>query len=400
MIDIGDSIHLTDSEYESCLIDMQNCCHGLSDMDWDDIKRKYNLPYHPVTLRKASQTAFGGVAVAEYYKSKLGRESVADENASLNAIRTEREKLKVERNEYLAWARNTDRFSLLVEKIKDAINDCPQFDIPAPIYPIQHSNRRGILVFGDEHYGSEFSIPSLCNRPLAEYSPEICEARIWKMMAQTLEIAAKEQFDEISVYDVGDMIDGVLRVGQIRNLRYGVVESSIRFGTLIAQFLGVLSASLKVKFYMTNGNHSELRMLGQPKGTFADENMGDVIAALIAARLENNPNVEIIRNQSGMIFENVCGYNVLGIHGEAKDMSAAIASFSQIYGVDVDYLVAGHVHHGKSETVAFNKEVINVPSIMGGDPYGLSLNRMSNPGASFLIFEDGKGKVQEYNIKF
>ena len=36
---------------------------------------------------------------------------------------------------------------------------------------------------------------------------------------------------------------------------------------------------------------------------------------------------------------------------------------------------------------------------MGGDPYGASLNRVSNAGASLFVFENGKGKTCEYTIK-
>ena len=70
-----------------------------------------------------------------------------------------------------------------------------------------------------------------------------------------------------------------------------------------------------------------------------------------------------------------------------------------MYRVQIDYLLAGHKHHSRSETVGINQEVINVPSIIGVDDYSLSIHKMSNSGATFLVLERDKGKVIEYSIK-
>ena len=150
---------------------------------------------------------------------------------------------------------------------------------------------------------------------------------------------------------------------------------------------------------MTNGNHTELRMLGQPKGTFTRENMGLVVAAMIRTRLKDNPNFTFVENPTGYIFSNVLDFNVLGIHGEVKNMEQALKDFSNTYRVPIDYLIAGHKHHAYSETVGINREVIIVPSLIGVDDFAISLNRTSNAGATFLVMERDKGKVIEYAIK-
>ena len=85
--------------------------------------------------------------------------------------------------------------------------------------------------------------------------------------------------------------------------------------------------------------------------------------------------------------------------GEVKSMEQAIKDFSQMYRVQLDFLIAGHKHHSRSETIGINQEVINVPSIIGVDDYSLSIHKTSNAGATFLVFEKEKGKVIEYAIK-
>jgi len=90
---------------------------------------------------------------------------------------------------------------------------------------------------------------------------------------------------------------------------------------------------------------------------------------------------------------------VLGIHGEVKNMEQAIKDFSNTYNTRIDVLVGGHLHHEAGNCVGVNRNVINIPSIMGVDDYAMSLNKTSNAGATLFILEEEKGKVQEYNIK-
>jgi UDP-2,3-diacylglucosamine pyrophosphatase LpxH len=80
-------------------------------------------------------------------------------------------------------------------------------------------------------------------------------------------------------------------------------------------------------------------------------------------------------------------------------MEKAIKDFSTTYNTDIQILIGGHMHHFKAETVGVNRDVINVPSIIGIDDYSMTLNKTSNPGATLLIIEAGKGVTIDYKIK-
>jgi hypothetical protein len=80
-------------------------------------------------------------------------------------------------------------------------------------------------------------------------------------------------------------------------------------------------------------------------------------------------------------------------------MDAAIKEFSSIYGIHIKYLLAGHLHHNKTEEVGVRSEVINVPSIVGIDSYSLSLRKTSNAGAKLLVFDNVDGLICEHKIK-
>lgn len=313
-------------------------------------------------------------------------------------LEKEKVKLQTEKLEYSRWLREEARDELITEKIIEAIKSLPPLSIP-DVIPIVHNTKHGAFIFGDEHFGVDFEILGLFGEIINSYSPEIFKERMYELLNQVVEIVKKEGFSKIHTFSMGDFTDGLLRVGQLFKLRYGVVEGTVLYADFICNWLNKLTEYVNVEFQMVHGNHSELRMLGQPKGTFKDDNMGLIVYETIKTRLDNNPNFSIIKNPTGLIFTNIAGFNVLGIHGEVKNMENALKDFSNTYKTQIDFLIAGHLHHWKSETIGVNREVINVPSIIGVDSYSMTLNKTSNAGATFLVFEEGKGKTIEYSIK-
>lgn len=308
-------------------------------------------------------------------------------------------KLQTEKLEYNRWLREEARDELIAEKIVAAVKSLEPLKVPLKLHNEKYRSMSGVLCFGDEHYATEFVIRGLHGEIINQYDPDIFEERMWTVLDETLEIVEKEHLDTLYVFALGDFCDGVLRYGQLMKLRYGVVEGSVRYADFISTWLNELSRYVKVKYQMTFGNHTELRMLNAPKGTFKDENTGLFVREIIRHRLENNPNFEMIINPTGLIFDNIEGFNVLGIHGEVRNMETAIKDFSNTYNTDIQILIGGHMHHYKAETVGINKDVINVPSIIGIDDYSMSLNKTSNPGASLFLIEENKGVTVEYKIK-
>ena len=309
-------------------------------------------------------------------------------------------KLQTEKLEYNRWLREEARDELICEKICEAIKTLPPLEVPRRIIPI-HSNREGVLLLADAHYGAEFKIVGLFGEVLNEYSPEIFEKRMWNLLNQVIEICHKEGFTSLNVYDLGDEIDGLLRVSQLWKLRYGVIDSAVYYGRFITTWLNELSNHVYVKYQMVkDSNHCQLRLLGQPKNTFKDENVSVIIADKIMDRLSDNLNFKFVQNPTGLIFDNnVAGYSILGAHGECKNLEQAIKELSKTYRTQIDFMVGGHKHHQNSTNVGIESDVIAAPSIIGIDDYSLSLNKTSDPGATLFVLENGVGKVMEYNIK-
>ena len=339
-------------------------------------------------------TAYEGI----FSKERFTDEQMLTYEEQKRELIKEKVKLQTEKLEYNKWLREEARDELICEKICSEIRKNNSIVAPEPIV-VDKASRSAVLAFGDEHYASEFTIYGLYGEIINSYSPEIFEQRMWDLFYQTIDIIEKERLTTLYVFALGDFTDGILRCSQLMKLRYGVVEGTVRYANFIANWLNELTKYVQVKYQMVYGNHSELRMLGQPKGTFKEENTGMFVREMVKTYLEQNPNFEMIINPTGLIFDNIEGLNVLGIHGEVKNMENAIKDFSNTYNTNIQILIGGHMHHYKAETVGINKDVINVPSIIGIDDYSMSLNKTSNPGAVLFCIEENRGVTLEYKIK-
>lgn len=397
---------LSEQTYEQLLEDCEKKTNRESELDWVEISEKYDLGWHGDVIRKASQVPLiGGTFVKEYYEQKYAKSSSSNEDEYLKKleekkreIQKETVKLRTEKTEYNKWLREDARNEMISDRIIEAISSLDKFDIPEEIV-ISNGNREFLLLFGDEHYGTEFEIKDLFGNVINSYSPEIFEQRMNYLLYQIIELVQKENIDVLNIFSLGDFADGILRTSQLMKLKYGVIESTIKYAEYISNWLNTLSKYVKIKYQQCSGNHTELRLLTGKKGDFPDENMDKILRVFIKERLKDNPNFTMIENPTGYAYAQLCCSSVLGIHGEVKNMEQAINDFSKVYGVPIDYLVAGHFHHSRSETVGIDSEVINAPSIIGVDPYSMSLRKTSNAGATLLVFENLKGKVCEYSIK-
>lgn len=75
----------------------------------------------------------------------------------IRELQKERCKIQTEKLEFNRWLRENARDELIVEHICQAVEKLEPLAIPNPIHT-DLSDREGVLVFGDEHYGTEFEI--------------------------------------------------------------------------------------------------------------------------------------------------------------------------------------------------------------------------------------------------
>lgn len=394
---------LSSSEYEAALEDCSMKLNKESDVSWNDIIDKYGLSYSSDSLRKAQQLPlFGGSFVRDYYIDKMVNFPTLSESDEYVKNETEKKKVQTVKLEYNKWLRENARDELIVERIVDAIKTLEPLPKVAPHPALYNdSGDEHVLLFGDAHFGAEFEIRDMANEVINAYSPEIFYSRMYYLMNRVIEIIKKEHINTLNVVDLGDNIDGIIRLtSQLMKLRYGILESTMRYADFMSDWLNELSKYVKIRFNMVlDGNHTQLRICGAPKNAFPEENVGKVILWHMKERLKDNDNIEIIDNVTGSVYFKVCDYNVVAIHGEVKDMPKALDEYSKLYDMPISYLYAGHYHHDKYEEISKDCAVHNIPSVIGTDPYSISLRRKSNAGAVLDVYHAGRGRTMEYDIK-
>ena len=353
----------------------------------------------PVLNEQTGKTKSSTIWRKEFSTAKRYKENVFDAMMSGNAV-TQAQLLKYQAQtknlETNKWLREKARDDLIFEEIQKYVSELTPLDPPNYVHLAGKKDKVGVLCYGDEHFGTEYEIVGLDGKVINAYSPDIFYQRMWSVYYQTLDIIDANDLDELYVFNFGDFADGVLRVSQLMKLKYGVVESTVKYAEFICDWLTELSRHVHIHFQMTPGNHTELRLLGQPKGTFVNENMDMVVKAFIKARMKDNPNFDITENPTKMIYADIFGYKILGVHGEVGNTDAVVKDFSHTYGVKINYFMAGHKHHSRNNDVGINCEFIGIPSIIGVDSFSIDLNRTSNPAATLLLLEKDKGKTVQY----
>lgn len=371
-------------------------------IEWQDVtdfRNSFtNEVEHRDTIRKGSKL------LLEYINAGwdiLPSSSVlkSDSNESME-IKKERIKLQTEKLEMNKWLRELSRDELITEKIVAAINKLAPLDIPKPIIPLK-LKREYLLTIADPHYGVEFCIKDLYGNIMNEYSPKIFENRMWDLFYKVVDQIKTDNIKVLNIFDLGDDLDGLLRANsQLMNLKYGVIDSSILYANFLSEWLNELSHYVKIKFQMVKrSNHNQLRLVGQPKNSFPDEDMSKSMLTFIKERLKNNPNVVIIENPTGLAYALLTTYTVLGGHFETKNLGEELKNYSVTYGVPINYIFSGHWHSKFTGDVGIDSEYVSVRSIMGINPYSMRINKTAPAGASMFVFEQGSGIVCEYRYK-
>ena len=271
----------------------------------------------------------------------------------------------------------------------------------SPIAPI--GKRTLVLCVADCHYGAEWIVRGLRGEILNRYNPEVFGERMDDLLAQVREIIAREGISDVQLLLCGDSLDGMLRNSQLMKLRWGVIESCMRFSEHMAQWIAALSQYATVSVCGVDGNHTETRTLNSKRGDFPGENLEKVIFWFLAERLKGVPGVFVDSVTEQRKHLTVQGFNLLLTHGtDIKSLENAAKQTMLLYGEAIDYLICGHKHREQEYVSGYtdqgNAIVIRVPSLCGMDEYAQRLGYGGKPGALAMVLEAGYGRRCIYPI--
>lgn len=333
-----------------------------------------------------------------------------DNSAILNKLteqRIEAEKAKkkaqTERIETNKWIREQARSEMFYDKVQDCMAEYlsynPVFERPAE--PIINNNQSAVLFLADQHYGVSFTINGLDGSVINQYSPEIFEERMNTILWETVDYINKNEIKHLDIMCLGDSLDGLIRQSQLIKLRWGVIDCAVKYANYMLKWFTEISKYIDITIYNVAGNHTRLDLLGTKKGEHERENLDKVIMSIIknGVELTNNNRITIVENYTDMIYTELnCGTKILGIHGEVKNLDEARKDYQEAYNIDIDYIVAGHLHHNEIMQSGYRKGAIRVGSIIGVDSFSMKVRKCADATANIGVFEKDKGLVDLHTI--
>lgn len=370
--------------YEQCVRDIEGKVDGTNDYDWTEIVEKYNLPMTSDKLRKTQSLPFGGVFMKNYFKG-------SDE---LNALRQERIKKQTlmlqENQNNREWARHELFYELVGQYVQRL--SVPEFESRVP----DDSFTDYIVTFGDIHYGAKFVSEH------NEYSPTIAKERIKVMCGDIIDFVQKHNLSHITIVNLGDDIQGILRISDVKLNSTPVVKAVVEVSHVLAEFLNALSSLCNVTYYhVPYSNHTQTRPLGSKANELPQEDLEYVIEHYISDLLADNPRVNVVYS-SGIhkyVTIKMYNYSIVALHGH---QFKGVDQFRRLYGKSVDYVLIGHQHVGKEvccyENGDNDVELLVSPSIVGSDPYSDSLYLGSKSAFKIFGFDSQQGHTETYKF--
>lgn len=319
----------------------------------------------------------------------------------LAQLKAERIKIQTANLEYNAIQRAEARNDLFNEQIIKAIERLEPIKATRPKLSAEpcDKHRTALLAISDLHAGSTFTVKGMYNEIVNQYSYDIMCARLWSIIDK---IEADDiVFDDLTVAICGDLVEGILRESSLTKLREPVTDTVIRLAEFLSEWIYQLSIRLetKVNVVIIGGNHDTVRSLTS-RPMFEGENLTKIVVEFIKLRLQDLDWITVDDYQD-VAIKNIQGVNVMFQHGEDKDLKTTMDYFSNLYNIDVDEIVAGHLHRVESKTVGItelgDRQLTRVGSIVGTDSYAKQIRASARPSCYIALYEEDNGKTWSRN---
>lgn len=394
---------LTPETYELVCKEIDDKLDGNTDLDWSEIKDKYNVQCASDTIRKSSSTIFGGHFRTEYFLQKQSSAPVKSSNTELDdkisELRKERIKLQTANIERTRLDRSESRQEMYYEYVRDAIVALPLPDFkPISEYTIHNVNY--VLGLADVHYGATFT--SVNN----QYSTEIARNRFEYLTGRIIEFIQEKNVNTLSIVSLGDLIQGVIRINDLKINDSSIVKATVDVCRLIALMLNKLSEYVNIVYYHTpSANHSQIRVLNAKPNELADEDLEYLMGNYIHDLCANNERitVRLAKDGDSFIRLSVPGNEIIAMHGhQLKNIESAIRDLSILHKRYYDCVMVGHLHNGKEipshEGIIGDAEVLVSPSFVGSDPYSDSIFKGAKAAVKIYGFSKLYGHTETYKI--
>lgn len=438
---------LTTETYEAACNDIDMKQNGVLDLDWSEIREKYDIKLNSDTIRKANGSVFGGSFRAAYFKNKSVSSSILDIEKAKSSYKSEQsinkdgtytsdklicikedelknpisllkahgfdirewELVSARNNIWNVYSKQDGIQKLYSSKIVvkpkeqtidyDRINEWfDKLDRKYSLPVIKTSNEylKGnkclLIDIADLHLNLQATMFSTGN----EYNCEIAEKLFFYVISDILSRVEKYQFNKIIFCIGGDMLNGDNLLGSTTKgtpqdsdlLYFDAVE---KLYAMTIKAIDILKQKAPVDVIYISGNHDELS--------------GYKLAKFIDAWFRNDENVTVDYSPLPRKYVKFGRTLFAFAHdGNIKTLPRLIADEARKYWSDIDTteVFLQHLHTEQVLTEEYNMRIQRLPTISAKSDWAVNKGFGSKRQCKTFIFdiEDGLTDVLYTPIKY
>ena len=336
-----------------------------------------------------------------YYEDVFSRmidneyaKEISREKDELYKVRCQVSDQRREYNKLLMHDARADHLSDCLIASAEKINNEKPLEFDKYIH--EYGNREAVVVFCDWHYGM------VCDNIWSHYNTDVCKSRVKKFVEKAKTYLVLHKVSTLHVVLLGDAAHGAIHTSARVASEEDTSDQLMHVSEIIAEAIAELNRVVKsTKVYSTYGNH--LRTIQNKNDSIHSDNMEKIIPWWLRPRLKDIPSIEIIDSEyKEFIRLNVCGYNIVCVHGDLdrfQNLGILVNTiFTKKFGETIDYTLSGDKHH-LEEFEQLSIESILVRSLCGVDEYANDHRLYSDAGQSLFIFSPEDGREATYNVK-
>lgn len=369
--------------------------YGLS---WEDVRDLFN---------KETGHKYGESKYRKYFTAFIeGMEYQKDKDVSSNEMLVELKKAKKEleiakiqfqdqKREYKKYLRHEGRLRHLLQEMID------EFENEMSKKPLDWFNRvesngskqAGILLLSDLHN------EMVTNNYWNTFNESVFLQRLNQVANECINYRSKHNLDELHIFALGDLIEGVLH----RLTRINETENAVRATQRVAEKLSELVAVLaneypKVTFRSVAGNHD--RVSSRKEEEIRTESFHAFIPWYMKSRLSQFKNVEILDNEidNEIIVADILGNTYFGVHGHLENLGKVVQDLTLMIKKFPIAIFSAHIHKNYEDEIHGIDLIVN-GSFAGINDYAKDRRLTSKAHQKFIVVDEEGRKTTEY-IRF
>lgn len=368
---------LTVEQYENCLKTISDKQLGLNDLDWNEIKSQYDIQAHYDTIRKASQTIFGGAFVSEYLKWKgvLNTSSTTQLSKAKELIGEHyvlKRQLQNEKTQINRFKREFVKSISIAEELA-AIQDENGFVVNVPEYC--HVELNDISEYEMIVHITDWHIGYIIENCKGNYfNWDVANERVNKLIFECRKYLAMYNIKKIYVINTGDMIEHIsMRKNQSQFCEFNQSQQINHAIEIIFRFLVALCKDCNVEYDSIYGNHD--RTNGDYSANLDGDNADTIIREQIMkyAELANMVRLTVVDrpHTDKEIIKTVNGISTKAKHGDkgAKDDKADLKNDISMDEEFYQLLLKGHEHNHRVISENRGRYIVSGGCLSGYNDY-------------------------------